>query len=91
MVKPPSPQKAIVCRPGYANCARNALGAAWAMEAHENESKSLRFLPPRICLASQMHAVPVTAKNRALSEASSSSVAARNSGRMGLIPGPLPT
>ncbi len=64
IVKPPSPQRAIVCRPGYANCAPNALGAALAMEAHENEPKSLRFLPPLMCLASHITAVPVSAKNR---------------------------
>jgi hypothetical protein len=58
MVKPPSPQSAIVCRPGYANCAPNALGAALAIDPHENDPKSLRFIPPLMCLASQMHAVP---------------------------------
>ena len=48
-MKPPSPQSAIVCRPGYANCAPNALGAALAMDAQENEPKSLRSLPPLTC------------------------------------------
>jgi hypothetical protein len=33
MVKPPSPHKAIVCRPGKASCAPNALGAALAIDA----------------------------------------------------------
>lgn len=60
MVNPPSPHIVIVWRPGYANCAPNALGAALAMEAHENEPKSLRFLLPVTCLAIQMQAVPVS-------------------------------
>ena len=91
MVNPPSPQTAIVWRPGNASCAPNALGAALAIEAHENEPKSRRFGPPFMCRASQIQAVPVSAKNSALSEASSLSVAARNSGRIGLIPGPFST
>jgi hypothetical protein len=61
------------------------------MDAHENDPKSLRFMPPLMCLANQMQAVPVSAKNMASSEASSLSVAARNSGRMGLMPGPFST
>src|ERR1700684_1521214 len=88
MVKPPSPHMAIVCRPGYANWAPNALAAALAMDAQENEPNSLRFLPPLTCLAIQMQAVPVSTKNMASSAASSLSVAAKNSGRMGLISGP---
>jgi hypothetical protein len=47
----PSPQSAIVCRPGYASCAPKAFGAELAMDAHENEPKSLRFIPPLMCLA----------------------------------------
>ena len=62
-----------------------------AIDAHEKEPNSLRFLLPLMCLAVQMHAVPVSAKNIASSEASSDSVAARNSGRMGLISGPYLT
>jgi hypothetical protein len=38
-----------------------------------------------------MQAVPVSAKNSASSAASSLSVAVRNSGRIGLIPGPFST
>ena len=91
MVKPPSPQMAMVCRPGNANCAPNALGAALAMEAHENEPNIRRFLLPKMWRASQMQAVPVSAKNMASSAASSLSVAARNSGRIGLMPGPFTT
>ena len=63
MVNPPSPHIAMVCRPGYANCAPNALGAALAMEAHENEPKILRFLLPLTCLALQMHTVPVAGED----------------------------
>jgi hypothetical protein len=59
------------------------------MDAHEKDPKSLRFMPPLMCLANQIQAVPVSAKNKASSEASSSSVAAKNSGRIGLIPGPF--
>ncbi len=33
------------------------------MDAHENEPKILRFLPPLMCLATHMHAVPVSTKN----------------------------
>src|SRR5260370_29092753 len=91
MVKPPSPHSAMHCLPGYARALPNAFGAALAMDAQENEPKSLRFLPPLICLASQIQAVPVSAKNIASSDASWLSVAARNSGRMGLILGPLST
>ena len=61
------------------------------MEAQENEPNSRRFVPPFICRASQIQAVPVSAKNIASSEANSLSVAARNSGRIGLIPGPFST
>ena len=67
IVNPPSPHRAMVCRPGYASCAPNALGAALAMDAQENEPKSLRFVPPLMCLAGQMHAVPVSTKNMASS------------------------
>ena len=77
------------CLPGYARAHPNAFGAAFAMDAHENDPKSLRFLPPQMCLASQIQAVPVSAKNIASSDASSLSVAARNSGRIGFIPGPF--
>ena len=59
------------------------------MEAHEKEPKIRRLFPPFICLAIQMQAVPVSTKNNASSEASSLSVAARYSGRIGLIPGPF--
>lgn len=41
------------CLPGYARAHPNAFGAALAIDAHENEPKSLRFFPPWICLASQ--------------------------------------
>jgi hypothetical protein len=34
-----------------------------AIDAHANDQKSLRFFPPFVCLASQMTAVPVSAKN----------------------------
>jgi hypothetical protein len=67
------------------------LGAALAMDAHENDPKSLRFRPPLMWLAVQMQGVPVSAKNMASSEASSSSFAARNSGRIGLMFGPFST
>ncbi len=90
-MNPPSPHSAIVWRPGYASCAPKALGAALAIEAHENEPKIRRFVPPFTCRAGQMQAVPVSTKNIASSEASSLSVAARNSGRIGLIPGPFST
>src|SRR6266852_2247385 len=58
------------------------------MEAQENDPKSLRFLPPLICLASHITAVPVSAKNMASSEANLHNVAARYSGRIGLMSGP---
>ena len=45
-----------------------------AMEAQENDPKSLRFLPPLMCLASHIIAVPVSAKNMASSEANLQSV-----------------
>jgi hypothetical protein len=84
-------KSALVWRPGYASCAPNALGAALAMEAHENEPKIRRLAPPLTCRAIRMQAVPVSAKNIASSEAGSLSVAARNSGRIGLIDGPFST
>ena len=71
--------------------ASKALGAALAMEAHEKEPKSRRFGPPFMCRASQMQAVRVSAKKSASSDASSLRVAARNSGRIGLIAGPFST
>jgi len=37
------PHRAMVYRPGHANCAPNGLGAAFAMEGEENKPKSLRF------------------------------------------------
>ena len=40
MVKPPSPHKAIVCRPGKASCAPNAFGDALAIDANENDPNS---------------------------------------------------
>ena len=64
--------------------AHERIGAALAIDAHENEPKSLRSLPPLMCVASHIQAVPVSAKNMASSEASSLSVAARNCGADGL-------
>ncbi len=56
-----------------------------------NEPNSLRRGPPFMCRAIQMHAVPVSAKKTASSAASSHIVAARYSGRIGLMPGPFLT
>ena len=89
MVKPPSPQRAIVCRPGNANCVPNALGAALAMEAQENEPKSRRFLPPLMCLASHMQAVPVSAKNIASSDSQLAQRGGQEFRADGLDPGPF--
>ena len=89
MVNPPSPHSAIVCRPGKATWAPNALGEALAIDAHENDPNSRRRGPYRMCRAAQMIAVPVSAKNKASSAAWSLSTDARYSGRMVLRCGPL--
>jgi hypothetical protein len=70
----------VATGPGTASCAPNAFGTAFAKEAHENEQKIRRFVPPFICRAAQMQAVPLSTKNIASPEASSLSVAARNLG-----------
>jgi len=83
-------ESAIVCRPGYASCAPKALGEALAIDAHENEPKSLD--PCRTDMPRQPYdrCSGVSEEQRVI-RSESLSVLARNSGRMGLISGPLST
>src|ERR1700685_3910109 len=85
--------------PFGAHCLSN-LRKIWILELHAKRNKAgflmfdvaqvyLRLFHTETCRASQMQPLPVSAKNIASSEASSLSVAARNSGRMGFIAGPF--